>query len=389
MLTGPEAFAALTAARPLPIYLEGRLFPVQNDVAKELGLALHQTIRGTVEVRAEGNVLVLQGGRALELPPQLRFRPGEEVLLRLIQTPAGKALAAVPPQITSELGGSALARVEGGAQASALTGSAAGPLASLTPSVASLFVRPADFSGLAQLLSPGFFAGLSQLATAREAGIGPLAAWLKGRQAMGRVSADGVRQAFLQSGLFTESRLAQGQAVGSDLKIALQTALLALQEEGHDPALQDGLEASLRELYSAQADSLVSASYRELMFTFLIPFRDAPPAVIRFFRPRRRPDEPEPPITFDIHTQSPSLGELWLTAQLSAGEDLELTMWAEREEVATIAQKSVDELRGDLEDAGLDLRKMVVLHGRKPSGLDLPPGDQRPQVPGAVLDLKA
>jgi hypothetical protein len=49
MLTGPEALAA--ASRIAPIYLEGRLLPIQDDVSRSLGLSLHDVVRAMVETR--------------------------------------------------------------------------------------------------------------------------------------------------------------------------------------------------------------------------------------------------------------------------------------------------------------------------------------------------
>jgi hypothetical protein len=48
----------------------------------------------------------------------------------------------------------------------------------------------------------------------------------------------------------------------------------------------------------------------------------------------------------------------------------------------------VGDLEGDLEDIGLHVQKITVLHGRRPDDTVLPPGD-RPRAPGSVLDLKA
>ncbi|MGA0881920.1 MAG: hypothetical protein ACO3QP_03745, partial [Burkholderiaceae bacterium] len=134
MLTGPEAIAA-AGARPLPIYLEGRLIPLQDAVSKELGLNPNQVVKAVVEIRPEGS-MVLVNGRYVELPPQLRFRPGEEIWLRMVQTGKGPALQVSPPPADA----APTVRAQVAAQASALVPSLAG----LSPSVASLFVRPAD-----------------------------------------------------------------------------------------------------------------------------------------------------------------------------------------------------------------------------------------------------
>jgi hypothetical protein len=217
----------------------------------------------------------------------------------------------------------------------------------------------------------------------------PLIQYFNGRISSQRITPESVKLALKNAGLYTEHRLAQGQTVQGDLKIALMAALRQLEaEQDADISLKEAVEGSIRELQSSQADSLVSQSHRELLLTFLLPFRDAPPAVIRFFRPAVTPEEPDPPISFDIHTQSPELGNLWLSALLHQEWDLSLTMWAERESVARLAGNAVSDLEGDLEEIGLHVQKITVLHGRRPDEVGLPPGD-RPRTPGSVLDLKA
>jgi hypothetical protein len=369
MLTGPEAIAA-AGARPLPIYLEGRLIPLQDAVSKELGLSLHQVVRGVVEVRAEGNVLLLNG-KTLDLPAQLRFRPGEEIWLRMLQTGKGPALQVTHGPVAPA-----------GQPATPVAQPLPPALAGVSPSVASLFVRPTDLGPILQLL-----VGTSVSSTALGQ-LGPLGAWLQARMSATRITPDGIRQAVVQSGLFTESRMAQRLSVQSDFKILLLEILRAMEEDPDDLGVKHGVEQALREIQSSQADTLVSASHRELLLSFVIPFRDAPPVQIRFFRQRRTEEEPDPPFCLDLHTESPDLGALWLSGALYARQHLELTMWAEREEVAKKARAQVDDLRGDLEDAGLMLKKMNVLHGRRPASLGHPPGDQRPH-PGSVLDLSA
>lgn len=383
MLTGPEAIAA-AGARPLPIYLEGRLIPLQDAVSKELGLNPNQVVKAVVEIRPEGS-MVLVNGRYVELPAQLRFRPGDEIWLRMLQTGKGPALQLVPPPAEEV----PTVRAQLAAQASALVPGLAG----LPPSVASLFVRPADYSGLMALFAGGLLTSLVRASGGADAGgasrLLPLVQFLNGRLSAHRITPEAIKQALRASGLFSESRLAQGQTVQADLKVALMAALRLLEaEQEGDVELKEAVEGAIRELQSSQADSLVSQSHRELLLTFLVPFRDAPPALIRFFRPPKSQEDPDPPMSFDIHTQSPELGNLWLSAVLHQQSDLSLTMWAERESVAKLASNSVGDLEGDLEDIGLHVQKITVLHGRRPDDTVLPPGD-RPRAPGSVLDLKA
>ncbi|HSG19578.1 MAG TPA: hypothetical protein VLA31_02310, partial [Burkholderiaceae bacterium] len=92
MLTGPDAIG-VAGGKPLPIYLEGRLIPVADAVGRELGLKFNEVVRGVVEARAESLLLKLNG-REVELPAQLKFRPGEVLWLRY--TEMGRGMVLVP-----------------------------------------------------------------------------------------------------------------------------------------------------------------------------------------------------------------------------------------------------------------------------------------------------
>ena len=145
MLTGPEAISQLAGGKVLPIYLEGRVVPVQNDISRELGLSANQVIRAVVEQRPEG-LIILINGRPVELAAQLRFRPGDLIWLKVIQTSQGLVLQTTAPP--AGLAGSAAPRQP------LPTGTAAPlPTAAVSPMVASLFAQPANFNGLMSLFS--------------------------------------------------------------------------------------------------------------------------------------------------------------------------------------------------------------------------------------------
>jgi len=383
MLTGPEALG-VAGGKPLPIYLEGRLIPVQEAVGRELGLKFNEVVRGVVETRGETLLLKLQG-KEVELPAQLRFRPGEVLWLRY--TEMGRGMVLVPTANQSAAGIAGGGGGAGGlaqAQAHALPSSPA-IAGGWSPSVASLFLRPADLSGLLTLLTgAGLFAGLAQRVQGQPAP-GPLGQWFASRLTMARLTPEAVRQAMRSSGLFTESMIAHGggPAVG-DLKLALRQALTEIELDTLEQGLREKIESSLHELESSQADSLVAASQRDLVFNFVISFKDADPVLISFFRPKRSEEQPNPPSVINIYTRSESLGEVWLKTVVFSGDVLELTMWAAQTDVASRARRAVGELEEEMASAGLVLRSMSVLNGRRPSE-DAPPDLK----PGAVLDLKA
>jgi len=383
MLTGPEALG-VAGGKPLPIYLEGRLIPVQEAVGRELGLRFNEVVRGVVETRGETLLLKLHG-KEVELPAQLRFRPGEVLWLRY--TEMGRGMVLVPTANQSAAGIAGGGGGAGGlaqAQAHALPSSPA-IAGGWSPSVASLFLRPADLSGFLTLLTgAGLFAGLAQRVQGQPAP-GPLGQWFASRLSMARLSPEAVRQAMRSSGLFTESMIAQGGGpVMGDLKLALRQALEEIELDALEQGLREKIESGLHELESSQADALVAASQRDLAFNFVIPFKDADPVLISFFRPKRSEEQPNPPSVINIYTRSDSLGEVWLKTVVFSGDVLELTMWAAQPDVASRARRAVAELEEEMASAGLVLRSMTVLNGRRPS--EEAPPDLKP---GAVLDLKA
>jgi len=308
-------------------------------------------------------------------------------VLWLRYTEMGRGMVLVPTANQSAAGIAGGGGGAGGlaqAQAHALPSSPA-IAGGWSPSVASLFLRPADLSGLLTLLTgAGLFAGLAQRVQGQPAP-GPLGQWFASRLTMARLTPEAVRQAMRSSGLFTESMIAHGggPAVG-DLKLALRQALTEIELDTLEQGLREKIESSLHELESSQADSLVAASQRDLVFNFVISFKDADPVLISFFRPKRSEEQPNPPSVINIYTRSESLGEVWLKTVVFSGDVLELTMWAAQTDVASRARRAVGELEEEMASAGLVLRSMSVLNGRRPSE-DAPPDLK----PGAVLDLKA
>ena len=383
MLTGPDAIG-VAGAKPLPIYLEGRSIPMADALGRALGLKFNEVVRGVVEARGETLLLKLNG-REVELPAQLKFRPGEVLWLRYTEMGRGMALVTQPGPGAVAGGAAEQGGLAAGAAGHPAPIAAPPPVGGLSPAVASLFLRPADFSGLLSLLSGATFAGLAQRAQGSgSAGVAnALGQWASQRPAMGRLTAEGVRQALRASGLFTESALGKGMVVPGDLKLAMRQAILQIQSEAVS-GLRGQLESGLHELESAQADALGVSAQRDVGFSFLIPFRDADPVLVSFFRPRRTPEEPNPPAVVNLYTRSETLGEVWMKTVIEVSDTISLTMWAERQDLANRAKAAVGELEDEMTSAGLVLKSMVVLHGRRPEE-----GAVVAARTGAVLDLKA
>ncbi|MFM1880730.1 MAG: hypothetical protein RLZZ344_964 [Pseudomonadota bacterium] len=376
MLTGTEAIAQV-GGKILPIYLEGRLIPVPEATSRELALNPNQVVRAVVEMRGESLVLMING-KALEMAPQAKYKPGDALWLRLVDTPqGGLALKQVPPPAGTPAGG---------VPTPAAAAAAAGVQPAVSPTVSSLFAQPANLSGLTALLSNA--GGLAALTSSLQAvgGLGPLGILLQGRAAMARLTPEAVKNAMRASGLFTESRLARGEQVAGDMKAALRDALVRM---GQSPRMVDGLrqatQSAVREIESSQADSLAAASQRELSFGFVIPFKDADPVLVQFFRPRKTQEQPDPPFTINLHTQSQDLGEVWMKTVVGSNRSLDLVMWADRADTADRAQKAKAELVEELEGAGMSVHTLLVVHGRRPPD----PSPVIGESPGVVFDRQA
>ena len=153
---------------------------------------------------------------------------------------------------------------------------------------------------------------------------------------------------------------------------------------GHGPrdtdegdALHPGAGDVVRAVVQAQAQ-------RELLFTFVLPFKDAEPVELQFRRPPRQGDE-QPPFIVNVHSRNEALGEIWLKTQLNGLDKVELTMWALQGGVVEQAKNRSAELASTLTEAGLTMQSFQVIHGPRP---DSQP-DWKPSGRGMVVDLSA
>ncbi|MEY4370026.1 MAG: hypothetical protein RL564_1976, partial [Pseudomonadota bacterium] len=77
-----------------PFYLDGRTITLLLPIAQQLGLRDGQIIQASLEMRGE-TLKLLYNGQLIDLPPGLRFRPGEQVWLRANRSAGGWTLRAV------------------------------------------------------------------------------------------------------------------------------------------------------------------------------------------------------------------------------------------------------------------------------------------------------
>lgn len=360
MITGAETAQAL--AKPVGIQLEGRLPVLQTAEAAALGLRDGQVVEGPVALR-DGQLKLLLQGRAIDLPPGLQAKAGERLALVAQMGPAG--LWQLRPQAMA---------------------AAANPAPVLGGALERLWFRPPGMEALLQLLQPGAMQAL--LRGAPDPALAELLQrWVRRQPSMGQLTPDGLRQAVVQSGWMSEKHLLQGRGVlaAQDLKNTLRELLRTWG--GAPTKVSELIGRALEELEARQLQTLETPGGREPTFLMALPFRDFDPVSMRWQRGRRRPGQQHAPLTVHLHSRSQALGELWLQTRIAEQTQVELVMWALREDVVLAAQRASGELRESLGDAGLQVQGLQFVHGRRPAGWDEADGP----VPdtGSVVDTQA
>jgi len=362
-MIGPDP--ASLSGRLNPIYLEGKPLQMEAAVARQLGLRDGQTVEASAALRGESLKLLING-RLFDLPPGLRFRPGETVLLRA--EARGNTWFLMPVA-----GGPAAAAAS--APSAAAAASAAGPELAASRLLA-LSLRPPMSPTLMQLFQPAQISALMQAAASPELA----ALFNRMRLSLQGFTALDLQRAVQGSGLWLEALLAQGQLVsGQDNKAWLRRMIRALGER--DGPQRASLEKALDDVEAAQVESLQAQARGEISFAMVLPFVDARPVSIRFFRPARQPDQQAPPFTVNIHTDNAFLGEIWLKTAISRASHVDLMMWAVRGDIVALAHQHSDALARRLQGAGLTMDSFRIFHSARPS---LP---ESWSSPGAMLDV--
>ncbi len=377
MITGAET-AHLNPRIPT-ILLEGRLPLVVERVASELGLRDGQVIQAVIEMRQDRMRLVLQdpaqAGRFIDLPKDLpaglRLAAGDTVLFR-VQVQADGSIWLRPMQ------------AQGSNRSVANLGAASIPPDAQVPSrMQQLSFRPPDMAALAQLLRQG---GLDSLLKGLDPAAPELAAlqqWQGMRPQMAQLTPEKLKQLMQRSGLSTEALLAQGQGSGLvDLKTGLRQLLSLLQSTPSDAMgrVQDALD----DIESRQLTAAETLTGREWMLSMMLPFADAEPVALRFVRSQRRPGEDKPPLVIHLHTRNRDLGEIWLQTRIHQQNEVDMVMWALREDVVQRARELTPNLQEELDSAGLNMTRLLIIHGQGPTE----PVKWNPPATGSLLDIK-
>lgn len=371
MITGAET-AHLNTKTPT-IFLEGKLPLVVERTAAVLGLRDGQVVQANVEAKLDRLRLNLQNptlaGRFIDLPKDLpagmRLAAGDTALFRVqLQSDGSIWLRPLQAQPRSAAG-------------------AAATEAQVPNRMQQLSFRPPDMAALAQLLRPGGLDSLLQSLSPATPGLAALQLWQSLRPSMAQLTPAKLQQLMQGSGWMTEVALVNGQAGAvSDLKSGLRQLLRWLQTTGGDALgrVQDAVD----DIESRQLTAAETLGSREWVFSMMLPFADAEPVALRLVRGRRAPGEEKAPLVIHLHTQNKDLGEIWLQTRISHDTQVDMVMWALREDVVHRARDMSHNLAEELDSAGLNMTRLQVIHGPGPAE----PMPWNPPETGSLLDVQ-
>ena len=389
------AESVLGAMRATPVQLDMRPHWVETSMAEQLGLQDGQVVQALVE-RKDGRVRLWLKDFSFDLPNGWVLKDGDKPFLRVSLNPGGWGLLIQNPTDPSAAADKTKLALDG-LGGKGLTGSpaaagfvAADALASTSATsnrLNTLVFQPPGFAAFRQLLQMIDMRApqIAQLSMgqsdvlARLSGLG---------LSMGQLQPLGLRKALAPYFRSVESQLSQRQKVEDEPRSLIRQLLSSLGEEDTGASvngLSEDLHKALNELEAAQLQSAIDLNRGELNLRLMLPFTDADPVELHFQRPPRQPGDENPPLSVDIHSQSRLLGEVWLHTLIKAGHQVELTMWALREEVAQQARTHATELVMELGAAGLELQQFQIYNSPRPGTDQARPAPQR----GLVVDALA
>jgi hypothetical protein len=340
-----------------------RVAYVEAPVARQLGLHDGQIVQAMVAVRQDQLKLVLNE-HVFNLPLSPYIKEGDMAQLRAQLLPSGQwALQLLH------------------------TGSFSGPdpnagLQIPTPSrLTTLLFQPGGFASWLALLQPGVLeslvpAGNSDLKNRINAQ----------RLSMASLQPQTLRRWILGHTKSGEANLLDGVAPENDTKALLRLLMNDRQRAGLEEAgAKDALSHALDEVEGSQVQSAQDWHKGELNVAFVIPFKDADPLEMQFERKGNKPGQPKNPLVVNMHTKSRVLGEVWLKTSITDSAQVDLTMWALKQDIAEQARFNASELTYELENAGLVLTRFQVFNAARPNAQET----RQPPPHGALVDTQA
>jgi hypothetical protein len=366
LITGADN--GLVIGRVSPVFTEGRLsLPlVEAPIARNFGLRDGQIIQTTVQVRGEQLGLLLRG-RFLDVTPRQDWQVGQSLAFR-VEVNANGSLTLHPIPV-----------------AAPMAMQVAQQMLKTPPSrVDSLFFKPPNAPETLLLFRPGVMDNL--LSTIPRPDLQAL--WRALQVSKSSITPDVIRQA-LAGAMGAEASIAKGKVpFKPDPKQLLHGLMMACTHDNpaHEErkVSEEQLKNAMDELESAQLHAVQAQAQGHMLFSVVLPFRDAEPVEISFERQPAESGQKEQ-LTVNVHSQSREYGELWLKTNLLGKVEVELVMWAVREDVALQARELSGLLGLELEKASLVMRSFQVIHGERPF-------KQPEHVPtgcGHLLDLRA
>lgn len=358
MINAAEALPA--PGRVQPIYLEGKLLPLQAQIAADLQLQDGQVVQAMVRSYG-GELSLLLKGKLVEAKQLSQAQVGSSMWLRVSERADG-SWGLLP-----------LAR--------GVLPAAGEPLVSR---IASLLYRPPGSADLLDLLGGPALSGLMQTLARPDL----QAQWRAMQLSLSQLTPEALRAALLGA-MGSEVALARGRgALANDPKQFLRKlldALDSLDESGSELSTERShIERAIDNLEANQVQSVQAQAQREVMFSMILPFVDGAPVELVFRRaPREAGDAPV--ITVNVHTRNEQLGALWLQTRLTGTEQVDLMMWALQGDVAMQARNRQAELETELRQSGLKLQSFQVVHGARPAT----EADWSPSGRGLVVDISA
>ncbi|NBS08986.1 MAG: hypothetical protein EBT49_06075 [Betaproteobacteria bacterium] len=386
--------SVLSALRATPVQLDMRPHWIETSMAEQLGLQDGQVVQALVD-KKDGRVRLWLKDFSFELPNGWVLKDGDKPFLRVNANPGGWGLLIQTPTDAAvvENPNLALAGLVGKGSAQALSASGSAPAETVaSPSATSnrlntLVFQPPGFAAFRQLLQMIDMRAPQMMQLSLEQS--ELLARISGfGLSMGQLQPMGLRKALAPYFKSVENQLSQRQKVEDEPRSLIRQLLGSLGEEDTGASvsgLSEELHKALNELEAAQVQSAIDHNRGELNLRLMLPFTDADPVELHFQRPPRKPGDESPPLSVDIHSQSRLLGEVWLHTLIKARHQVELTMWALREEVAQQARVHATELVLELGAAGLELQQFQIYNAPRP-GSDLV---RTPPDRGLVVDALA
>jgi uncharacterized coiled-coil protein SlyX len=373
----------LGVARVPPVQWDARPLWVETRVASQLGLKDGQVIPAVVSLQ-DGRVRLWLRDFSFGIPNGWNLKDGDKPFLRVSQSPGGWGLLiqSTPPDGVAT--GNALVPV-----ADPWRSRGPSPLQTdaVAPSVTSLDVllaQPAGFAKALTWLQPGLLSVLTSSPEVAKV----LMQWDALSLNMASLRSEALKRAVQSQARSMENRLSKGEAADADQKSLLRELLDLLSNKSDDTVSDKTLKElrqTVEEMDRSQAQAAQAQLRGELSLHLVLPFIDADPVSMHIHQDRPSDDEPTPPFSVDIHSRSRLLGELWLHTQVSQQQVIDLTMWAQREDVVQQARIRGHLLHDELASAGLNLRTFQVVHAVRPGHQPSPSVNDR----GYVVDAHA